>query len=577
MAGAKGTCVTSFLVRRLIPIVAAVVLLSAILMLVADTRLDASGSPDTIADTENERPWFSASRIPDGIEAVYVAGRIGGTLPAKFQGEQTCVVANSAFGEVLAHRPDAPLIPASTLKVATSLAAWKVLGPDYRFSTEVRVPAPPIDGTVSALVLVGGGDPTLTTVEYEAVRDFDDKGRSVTLLDDLADSIVAQGVTTVDGPLVVQDGRHSTERFLSDRWKADYADQGSVGPLGALVVNDGWASFDPRWVRAEDPALVAGNELARKLVDRGVTFTGSIEHDPGFDAGTVLTGIQSPPLRDILVDVLSFSDNHAAEQIVRELAATDATSGATTDQGTAVVIEALQGLGIDTAGAVIRDGSGLSRDDRLTCRLLSQALSVAQTPEFDGFIEAMSVPGERGTLSRVRPDGITDVRAKTGTLQDVSSLAAVAAGGSTAAWISNEPLDGVSAHDLQDELTRWLIGLDKLTPELAVLAPGEPEPTTTTQPQPVNNPETTTTAATDNPANTPTVATTPPAPTPAVPAPGATSPPATTPVAPPVSPTPSPEVPEPTVVTPAPPDVVPPPAGEPPAVAAPVDPAQGPG
>ena len=556
---------TAFLIRRVVPIVAAIVLASALLMLVADDRISASGTPDSIADTDDERPWLSASRLPSGIEAVYVAGRIGVTIPAEFETEQSCVVADSAFGEVVAHRPDAPLIPASTLKIATSIAAWKVLGPDFRFSTEVRVPAPPIDGTVSALVLVGGGDPTLTTIEYEEVRNFEGKGRSLTLLDDLADGIVAQGVTHVDGPLIVQDGRHSDERFLSDRWKADYADQGSVGPLGALVLNDGWASFDPRWIRAEDPAMVAGTELARKLADRGVTFTGSVQHDSGYIAGDLLTAIESPPLSEILVDVLSFSDNHAAEQIVRELGATGPTSAATTDQGTAVVMSTLEELGINTAGLILRDGSGLSRDDRLTCRALSEALALAKTPAFDGIIDAMSVPGERGTLSRVQPGAPTDVRAKTGTLQDVASLAAVAAGGSTVVWISNELLDGVSAHDLQDDLTEWLIGLDALTPELDVLAPGEArQTTTTTDPAATMADPTTSTIGQD-----PAVVTRPAASTP--PAPASSAVPLTAPPTPPPAPvaTPAP-APTPTVVTPPPTEITQPPVVEPPPVEPPV-------
>ena len=54
------------------------------------------------------------------------------------------------------------LIPASTMKLATSAAALKILGPDYRFQTKIGYTGEIVDGTLTGdLVIIGGGDPAL--------------------------------------------------------------------------------------------------------------------------------------------------------------------------------------------------------------------------------------------------------------------------------------------------------------------------------------------------------------------------------------------------------------------------------
>src|SRR4029453_16428658 len=60
------------------------------------------------------------------------------------------------LGEVGAHEPDTPLFPASNQKLLTAMGVLAVLGPEARFTTEVRSAR---DGS---LVVKAGGDPSLT-------------------------------------------------------------------------------------------------------------------------------------------------------------------------------------------------------------------------------------------------------------------------------------------------------------------------------------------------------------------------------------------------------------------------------
>ncbi|NED08796.1 D-alanyl-D-alanine carboxypeptidase, partial [Streptomyces sp. SID6648] len=55
---------------------------------------------------------------------------------------------------------DAALVPASTTKIATAVAALTALGPDHRLTTRTA-----LEADTGELVLVGGGDPTLTARE----------------------------------------------------------------------------------------------------------------------------------------------------------------------------------------------------------------------------------------------------------------------------------------------------------------------------------------------------------------------------------------------------------------------------
>ncbi|MGH3804827.1 MAG: D-alanyl-D-alanine carboxypeptidase, partial [Pseudonocardiaceae bacterium] len=97
----------------------------------------------------------------------------------------------------------------------------------------------------------------------------------------------------------------------------------------------------------------------------------------------------------------------------------------------AAVLETLRGLGVDTSGAQLFDGSGLSRKNRLSADMLARLVYIASKPSSSALratLSGLPVAGFSGTLrDRFGTDGsskaVSDVRAKTGSLTQVRSLA----------------------------------------------------------------------------------------------------------------------------------------------------------
>jgi D-alanyl-D-alanine carboxypeptidase/D-alanyl-D-alanine-endopeptidase (penicillin-binding protein 4) len=258
-------------------------------------------------------PLWSVRRVPEPIVDAVGAQHLQAALDTAAPGDGTCFVV-SANGHTLAtHGADTPLIGASTQKLLVAAAALSTLGPDSTFQTRVVASAPPSDGTVDKLWLVGGGDPVLATGDYVAFLQSQPKtkGDVTTSLESLADAIVAKGVHSIPGGVVGDDSRYDEQRYLPT-WKDTYRTDGEIGPMSALTVNDGYSSWSPaRKIVVDDPTRNAAAELTDLLKARGVQVgapgTGTAPGD-----ATDIASIQSSPLRDIVHSMLSSSDNLTA-------------------------------------------------------------------------------------------------------------------------------------------------------------------------------------------------------------------------------------------------------------------------
>jgi D-alanyl-D-alanine carboxypeptidase/D-alanyl-D-alanine-endopeptidase (penicillin-binding protein 4) len=147
-----------------------------------------------------------------------------------------------------------------------------------------------------------------------------------------------------------------------------------------------------------------------------------------------LAAVQSAPLGEIVEKTLAVSDNNAAEVIGHHVGLAVLQDGSFSG-GTAAVMQVLQGLGVDTTGSRVYDGSGLSRRNRLTPETLLGVLRVAAStdhPQLRAVITGLPVAGFVGSLQARFDDAPADVRgrvrAKTGTLTGVSGLAGIATG-----------------------------------------------------------------------------------------------------------------------------------------------------
>ena len=385
-------------------------------------------------------------------------------------GARSCVAVYEGERAVLRRRPDQALIPASTQKILVAAAALAVLGPDFRFETKVLADAPPRDGAVGTLWLVGSGDPALATPEYalwlkERPRY---RLRQVTPLAALADGLAAAGVRTVTGAILGDDSRYDRTRVVPS-WKATYVIDNEVGPLGALLVNGGFSVFEAPEQRAEDPAVHAAGELARLAGTLGIGVGGPPGSGTPPEGAVPLATVRSAPLSDIVGAMLRESDNTAAELLVREIGFAEARDGST-PAGTKAVADTLTEAGLPTAGLRLGDGSGLEVSNRASCTLLAAALRTPDRAGAPQLSPLLAVAGRSGTLSLRLADTPLDgkLRAKTGSLDGVTGLAGYLDGRRSLsfAFVANGSLTDAAGRLLQDRLAALLAAYPGPQPRL---------------------------------------------------------------------------------------------------------------
>jgi len=298
-------------------------------------------------------------------------------------------------------------------------------------------------------------------------------------LDALAAGIQETGVRQVTGAVVGDESRYDQARYVPG-WPERYINQNQTGPLSGLAVNDGFERYPQRGgggdplTPAADPAANAAGVLTRLLEARGVDVVG----DPRSGAAPVgaveVAAIESPPLTDVIGQLLQESDNNTAELLLKELGRSGADP--TTSGGAAAAQAILSASGLDLAGSVLADGSGLSLDDRVTCDLLVDSLGRPDT----GMLlqDRLAVAGQSGTLAEsfVGTPLAGTLRAKTGSLNTVVSLAGVVADDDEAlafALVINvpasEPLPG-SVGSTQQQLGEILLSWPRV-PDVTVLGP----------------------------------------------------------------------------------------------------------
>jgi D-alanyl-D-alanine carboxypeptidase/D-alanyl-D-alanine-endopeptidase (penicillin-binding protein 4) len=339
---------------------------------------------------------------------------------------------------VFAHNSAVGFVPASNEKLPVTYAALKVLGPTFRFPTEVRGQGSlGTDGTWTGnLVLKGYGDPTLST------------GR----LRILADRVHRLGIRRVTG-MVIGDESFFDKLRTAPGWKASFYIEESP-PLSALVVDRAWTGK----AYTTTPAYTAADTFRKLLIKAGVAVAGKAR---SFQAGgKVLAVTVSKPLDEVLHAVDADSDNFSAELLLKELGAV-AGDGGTSFDGAAVVRRVLAQNGVPLGGVRIADGSGLSSLDRLTPQALVAILRQCWSdgPLRGTLVQAMAVAGQSGTLEHrlLGPGTRGTVVGKTGTTDLASVLSGFVHGRYAFAVMENgTPVPWWTARAAQDRFVQLL-------------------------------------------------------------------------------------------------------------------------
>ncbi len=447
--------------------------------------------------------------LPPEVERVLAQQHIAGT------GLSVLVKEIGRDEPLLSYNSAVPRNPASTMKVLTTWAALEILGPAFVWQTRAYATGPVRDGVVEgSLVLVGGGDPFLTAdrwwgfvsglrqegvdrVAGDVVIDNsyfaplgDDRGafddRPYRSYNVLPDALLVNFQTVTFG--LVPDLASGTVRVNMNPWPANLAIENSVrlersacrrGAAGvSITLPDG--PTGNRLAVAGDYASACGT----------LSFTRAVMRAPDFAYGTFRTlwqqsggrldggwrlGVLPPDARllfsydslslaEIIRLVNKYSSNTMARALLLTLGAEQAGKSGTTAGGRKVILDFLASRGIAIPELVLENGSGLSREERISAQGLADVLLAASRSQyFPEFAASLPLSATDGTLrKRFRsPEMQGRLRMKTGTLEGVSALAGYvnAASGRTyvTVVILNDPA-AVGGAAVQNALVEWVFG-----------------------------------------------------------------------------------------------------------------------
>ncbi|EGD54444.1 D-alanyl-D-alaninecarboxypeptidase/D-alanyl-D-al anine-endopeptidase [Gordonia neofelifaecis NRRL B-59395] len=330
-------------------------------------------------------------------------------------GKLTGEVSDPLTGQVLWSQGAAePRVPASNAKILTASAVLLALPHDSRVTTKVVL------GSDGEAILVGAGDPTLTSTPVGETSFYSDPGH----LSELAAQIKRSGRKVTS---IAVDTSLFTGPTMQPTWDRRDIEGGDIAPIESLMVDGGRIKPSEEYSpRTTEPALDAGRALADEL-----GLNSPVTEATAPSAAPEIASVQSAPLTVRVGDMMRYSDNVLAESLGIELAR--ATGGeASIEGGSQAVLATLSKNGFAARTATLVDSSGLSYSDRVPASLLDELMSSAAgdgQPKLRSLLDSLPVAHGTGTLSdRFDPkltDGAGWVRGKTGTLTGVSSLTGI--------------------------------------------------------------------------------------------------------------------------------------------------------
>lgn len=309
---------------------------------------------------------------------------------------------DAGTGRVLErHQDDLALVPASTTKAVTTYALLKTLKPDATIETEVWGDLK--DGVVQGdLTFKGDGDPLLTSERIWM----------------LAQALKKQGIQRVTGSIRLDQSAFDAQ-WEPQGWENTTAD--TLPVVRALSVD---FNRDGNGRIVADPDRLARETIQRILQETGIAVEGRGNDQSGRpgDKGESrrLASWTSPPLRALVQDINKWSNNFMIEMLVRRFGAGSWPRGIQRVQAFYQAAFALEPEALQ-----ITDGSGLSKDNRLSARTLAIILRGAYHdfevgPEFVSSLKIIG--GEPWRLKMKDPNLTRRVRVKTGHLDRVTSL-----------------------------------------------------------------------------------------------------------------------------------------------------------
>lgn len=387
-------------------------------------------------------------------------------------------VKSMKYGDVLyAHNIHRPFVPASILKILTAESALLLLGSDYKFQTNFYTDASSLNNGVlyGNLYLVHSGDPTLTYYDLIDLMDIL-KAQNITqvvgnvFIDTTAYDQVVYGpgwiwkdtrfcyAAPISASIInrnclqfsVAPGKlpgklanivGSPHHYYSGFQNSVVTKASRSRSCGIRLGTNADSSISvsgcmPKGHRSQGVSTVVSNvvEYNKSLV-RTLFYRSGIQINGDVTVGTappnlpVVASHQSKPLSTMLTEMLKKSDNIIAGSIFKKLGETYTKQPGSWENGSMAVSHVLAGkAGVNTTNMNVLDGSGLSRYNQVTPGQMLQVLDYAyhdRSTNYE-FINGLPIAGIDGTLKHRLRNVAGRVRAKTGTMSGVNSLAGYA-------------------------------------------------------------------------------------------------------------------------------------------------------
>ncbi|MEP6702670.1 MAG: D-alanyl-D-alanine carboxypeptidase/D-alanyl-D-alanine-endopeptidase [Betaproteobacteria bacterium] len=385
---------------------------------------------------------------------------------------------------ILAHDADRALQPASTMKTLTAIVALEQFGPAWRARTTLQATANILHGRLDGdLFLRGGGSPDFDWTalaqmlrelrlagirritgdvvvdrglfrparddiavppfdetpefRYNVIPDALELNTNLLRIDLVADAygLHAMATPALDRVDISTRGMTLVERAC-DKWEDGWK-LPAVTRLPGRRLSIALQGDFPRDCKAAtainvlDRAVFAGRLFRKLWRDLGGRFDGVVREGDTPAAARVLAGHKSRTLAESMREILKRSDNPITRQVYLTLGTLPSDDASASDATTAVRAERivrrwLAGHSLDGSSLVLENGSGLSRREKISPRLLAGVLAAAAhsrwSPEFESNLPIVAVDG--GMEKRLRESPAAQrARIKTGSLRNVVSVA----------------------------------------------------------------------------------------------------------------------------------------------------------
>ena len=292
------------------------------------------------------------------------------------------LVSDLSDGSVLVeYNAEKPLIPASILKCVTNATLLSKHDVDYRFHTLVYITGPVRDGVLEGNVMVvGSGDPSLNSRHIKNNKD---------ICVEIATALESRGVKEIRGRIVTDEDLWDGPATPPSWARGDLPHDYGTGSHGLNFEDNASGSRS-----VANPAAVFVTRLRSALNTRGITVVGETLRE---EDRRLLVDHESVPLDEIMRSCMMRSDNQYAEALLRTLAVAAGHKGET-EKAAALEKSFWKKHKAPMENVTIIDGSGLSRQNRVTARFMEHVLRErASDPYYASFFP---IAGEEGTLRR---------------------------------------------------------------------------------------------------------------------------------------------------------------------------------